>query len=170
MTTPAAEVRSFAVTISAGTPLAAPVTTPVAFPSRTVLAVRWQVPPGPSGLMGWRLTMSGGVPVIPSGGGWIIADDAADTWQVRDQPDSGAWEVTGYNTGTYPHTVYLDFMLEPVAVPAAAAVPDLAPAPDLSAVPAPAPADAAVPDATAPAGTIPAPPPPVSPPADLVPS
>ena len=161
MTAPAAEVRSFAVTIPAGTPAATPVTTPVAFPSRTVLAIRWQVPPGPSGLMGWALTMSGGVPVIPAGGGWIIADNAADTWQVRGQPDSGAWEVTGYNTGAYPHTVYIDFMLEPVSTPAAAPVPDLAAAADLSAPPAPPPAaDDLVPaDASTAAGTIPVSPP-----------
>lgn len=117
MTTPAAEVRSFAVTIPAGTPAAAPVTTLVSFPPRLVTGVRWTVPPGPSGLMGWRLTMSGGVAVIPTGGGWIIADDASGTWPLTGMPDSGAWEVTGYNTDVYDHTVYLVFLLDTVPVP-----------------------------------------------------
>lgn len=122
MTTPApaaAEIRASAVTIPAGTPQAAPVTVDVSFPPRLVQAVHWQVPPGPSGLMGWRLTMSGGVPVIPYGGGWIIADDRSDTWPVTGMPDSGAWEVTGYNTDIYDHTVYLEFLLALDAPPAA---------------------------------------------------
>ena len=112
MSTPAAEVRSFAVTIPAGTVQADPYTADIFFPARDVVAVSWRVPPGPSGLMGWRLTMSGGQVVIPTGGGWIVADDQYDTWPLTGFPDSGYWEVTGYNTGAYPHTVYLDFLLD----------------------------------------------------------
>lgn len=108
----AAEVRSFAVTIPAGTPKSAPLVTPVSFPARTLTGIRWQVPPGPSGTMGWRLTQNNGVPVIPYGGGWIITDNAQAEWEVIGQPDNGAWEVTGYNTDTNPHTVYLDFLLD----------------------------------------------------------
>ena len=111
MTTPAAEIRSFTATIPAGTTSDAPVTIDIPFPPRIVEAVTWQVPPGPSGLMGWRLTMSGGNAVIPSGGGWIIADDRVGTWPLHGYPDSGAWEVTGYNTDVYDHTVYLEFLL-----------------------------------------------------------
>lgn len=118
MTTPAAEVRSFQVTIPAGTPLSSPVTSDVAFPARIVTGVHWKVPPGPSGLMGWRLSMSGGIAVIPTGGGWVIADDDSDTWPLTGQPDSGAWQVTGYNTDVYDHTVYLDFLLDLVAMSA----------------------------------------------------
>lgn len=124
MTTPAAEIRSFAVTIPAGTAQASPVTIDVSFPPRTVIGVSWKVPPGPSGLMGWRLTMSGGNAVVPTGGGWIIADDQAGTWPLIDQPDSGAWEVTGYNTDIYDHAVYLDFLLDLIGqAPAPAALP-----------------------------------------------
>lgn len=133
MTTPAAaaaEVRSFAATIPAGTPLSAPVTIDVSFPPRIVQAVTWQVPPGPSGLMGWRLTMSGGNPVIPTGGGWVIADDRTGSWQVTGQPDSGAWEVTGYNTDIYDHTVYLEFAVGITVAPTA--VLTLIPAADIS--------------------------------------
>ena len=112
MTTPAVEVRTFAVTIPAGTPETAPVTQDIFMPVREVTSVGWKVPPGPSGLMGWRLTMSGGTAVIPTGGGWVVADDQDDTWPLQDLPDSGAWEVTGYNTGAFPHTVYLTFLLD----------------------------------------------------------
>lgn len=114
MSTPAVEVRSFVVTIPAGTPLAAPVTRNVPFPARVVNAIHWKVPPGPSGLMGWRLAMSGGIAVIPTGGGWIITDGDSDTWNLTGQPDSGQWQVTGYNTDIYDHSVYLDFLLDMV--------------------------------------------------------
>lgn len=116
MTTPAVEVRSFVATIPAGTPVSAPVTVDVSFPPRTVVGVHWKVPPGPSGLMGWRLTMSGGNAVVPTGGGWVIADNESDTWPLTGQPDSGAWEVTGYNTDVYDHSVYVDFLLALTAV------------------------------------------------------
>ncbi len=109
---PAREARVFQVTIPAGTPLAAPVTIGVSFPPMTVQAVRWRIPPGPSGLMGWRLTMAGGQVLPANSGAWIIADNDADTWELYGQPDSGAWRVTGYNTDIYDHTVYLTFLLD----------------------------------------------------------
>ena len=112
MSVPAVEVRSFAVTIPAGTPVDTPYTQDIFIPARILTGVHWKVPPGPSGLMGWRLTMSGGNAVIPTGGGWIISDDADVTWALTDQPDSGYWEVTGYNTDIYDHTVYLDLLLD----------------------------------------------------------
>lgn len=117
MTSPAVEVRSFRVTIPAGTLQSAPLITHITIPPRVVSAVHWKVPPGPSGLMGWQLTMSGGVAVIPTGGGYIIADNSDVTWPLAGFPNSGAWEVTGYNTDIYPHSIYLDFLLDLVGAP-----------------------------------------------------
>ena len=116
------EIRAAQATIPAGTPLSAPVTVSVAFPDRIVRSVRWRVPRGPGGLMGWQLT-SDGVPVIPVvAGTWIVADDEADDWALDGYPTTGNWQVTGYNTGVYPHTVYLTFLLDlitPAVTPAA---------------------------------------------------
>lgn len=122
MATPAREVRSYTVTIPAGTLASAPYTESVSFPPRVVEAVAWRVPPGPSGLMSWQLTMDGGVAVIPTGGGYITADNQAAEWTLYDQPDSGAWEVTGYNTDIYDHSIYIDFLLSPVSQPSSPAV------------------------------------------------
>ena len=107
----AQEIREFAVLVPAGTPLAAPLTVDVSFPERVVTAVSWRVPPGPSGLMGWALT-SAGAPVIPiTPGTYLVADDQSDTWSLTGYLDSGNWQVTCYNTGAYPHTLYLTFLL-----------------------------------------------------------
>lgn len=112
MSTPAVEIRSFAVTIPANTAIASPLTTLVSFPPRVVTEIHWRVPGGPAGNLGWKLTMSGGQNLLPVNGTFIVTDDRADVWPVINQPDGGQWEVTGYNTDIYDHTVYLDFFLD----------------------------------------------------------
>lgn len=139
----ASEIRSFQVTIPANTPQTAPITQSVAFPPRTVTAVRWKVPPGPSGLMGWALTYAGN-PAIPRvQGTYIVTDNDADTWGLEGYPDQGNWSVTGYNTDIYDHTVYLDFLLDQNTAPDTTTpqIPNAdlsSPPPDLSGLPAPA--------------------------------
>lgn len=127
----AQEIRTAQATIPAGTPLAAPVTVNIAFPDRIVRSVRWRVPSGPSGLMGWALT-SDGAPVIPVvAGTFIVADGESDDWPLDGYPTAGNWQVTGYNTGVYPHTVYLTFLLDlitPAVTPAAVVAGTPAPA------------------------------------------
>ena len=116
----AQEIREFAVTVPAGTLKTAPLVTPITFPSRTVTSITWRVPPGPSGLMGWALT-SAGTPVIPiQPGTYIVTDNQADTWYLDGYLDSGNWSVTAYNTGLYPHTVYLTFLLD---IPGSSVIP-----------------------------------------------
>lgn len=62
--------------------------------------------------MGWALT-SAGAPVIPiQPKTYIVTDNQADTWQLQGYLDSGNWQVSAYNTGFYPHTVYLTFQLD----------------------------------------------------------
>ena len=132
----ASQVIHYTATIPAGTPLAAPVTIAVAFPPRRVTQVDWRVPHGPMGVFGWHLAM-GGVQVLPSiGDTWVIANDEHGTWLTGHQPDSGAWQVVGYNTGANPHSVYLAFHCDLPEVPAAQAPKlaalDMMPVPDLS--------------------------------------
>lgn len=104
------EVWDFAVTIPAGTPIAAPLTTPTPMPARVVTAIHWRVPRGSLGLMGWRITSSTAQIIPRQPGGWMIHDGQSGTWELEDMPDSGAYEVTGYNTGTQPHTIYVTYM------------------------------------------------------------
>lgn len=114
----AAEVREFTVTVPAGHTPANPVVTDVSFPSRVVRQIDWKVPPGPMGQMGWRLTMNGNAVLPTSSAVWIITDGKDGTWRPENYPDSGAWQVTAYNTGAFPHNVYLTFHLDLPAEPA----------------------------------------------------
>jgi hypothetical protein len=130
------EVWDFAVTIPAGTPITAPVTVATAFPPRTVTEIHWRVPRGSLGVMGWRIT-SAKAQIIPrQAGGWMIHDGQSGVWPLENMPDSGAWEVTGYNTGTQPHTVYVTYLARVIQKPSALLTPltfiDLAEVPDLS--------------------------------------
>ena len=111
----AAEIRSFAPSVPAGTLATAPVSLPLTMPDRIVQRIRIRVPPGPRGLMGFALTVSGGV-IIPWGPAqWIIADDEIMEWDLTDYPTTGAWALLAYNTGQVAHTVYLQFSLYPLS-------------------------------------------------------
>lgn len=108
----AEEVLHFTATIPAGTPLASPVLVNISFPPRVVESIDWRVPGGSLGLMGWRLTM-GSVRVIPtSGDKFIVADSQSGTIRPSRELGSGAWQVSGYNTGSNPHSVYLVFHVD----------------------------------------------------------
>lgn len=108
----AREVYSYQVTIPAGTSPAVPFTGNTPTPTRTLTELEIVVPPGPAGLMGFAITM-GGVNVLPvTPGTWVITDDERITWSLEGQPNSGAWQLTGYNTGVFDHTVYLRFLAD----------------------------------------------------------
>ncbi len=130
------QIRSFQVPVPANTPIAAPIRSDVSFPAMHVDSIKWRVPRGTGGQVGWRLT-SGGAQVLPHNiGGWIVANGEADSWNLEGLHDSGMWEVTAYNTHIFPHTITMTFVLsiirrkwEPVTLFSAE---ELAPVPDLS--------------------------------------
>lgn len=61
------------------------------------------------------------IPIQP--GTYIVTDDQSATWNLSGYLDSGNWQVTGYNTGLYDHTVYLTFLLNLPGVTEAAPPP-----------------------------------------------
>jgi len=114
----AREVWSFQVTIPAGTAQATPVRVQTTLPVRKVDTLEIVVPPGPAGVMGFAISM-GGINVIPiQVGTFIVTDDERINWPLSNLPDSGAWQVTGYNTGDFPHTIYLRWLADVVDTPA----------------------------------------------------
>lgn len=112
----ATEIRTYDFTIPAGTPTDAPAVLVMSFPPRIVQAIQVVVPPGPSGLVGFRI-LAGGAPVIPyDPADWIITSAENITWPMESYPTSGAWQAQGYNTGSQDHTVYFRFLVEPVTM------------------------------------------------------
>ncbi len=133
------EAREYQASIPAGTPAASPVTITLTMPPRVVQRIDWRVPAGNQGTVGWRLTM-GKVQVLPhTVQPWVIGENISGTWQVEGLPDSGGWEVTGYNTGTHAHAVYVVFhVLVPEKPPQLRAMiphDQLGPLPDISVLP-----------------------------------
>jgi hypothetical protein len=96
-----------------GTPVNAPVAQDITLPNYEVQLVRWRVPPGPQGNLGWQLLYSGAL-VIPQVAGWVIADNEEDKMELDELPTGGSWQFVGYNTGSYDHTVYLTFYCNPL--------------------------------------------------------
>jgi hypothetical protein len=114
---PVSQVQTFACTFQPGsTP-----TTPAHVNCQLgVFQVDWielDVPGGNGGGMGFYLAASHQqyIPFVP--GTFLIMDAATKHWDVVDMPNSGDWQVYGYNEGFWPHTVYVTFGLEVVANP-----------------------------------------------------
>lgn len=99
----------FTVTIPAGTPRATPVTIALPLDNAEVESIDLEVPPGPSGLMGFYLA-NNGVPWIPRATGqFIVWDDNSQSYYATDYPNASGWQIVGYNTGLYPHVVIVRF-------------------------------------------------------------
>jgi hypothetical protein len=112
----ATDVIALSATVPAGTVPPSPAVIQLPVGTNLIDKIRWRVPPGPRGNLSWYLAM-GGVQVLPqAGGGPVIADNEYAEWAIENLPDSGAWQLVGFNTGIYDHTVYLDFYVTPVAL------------------------------------------------------
>lgn len=108
----AIEIRTAQVTVPAQTPIAAGFSQAITFPARVVDQINIKVPPGPRGQLGFSIG-TGGMPVIPADiGDYIVTDDEEIEYPLTGYWNSGSWEVFAYNTGNYPHTLYLTFLLE----------------------------------------------------------
>jgi hypothetical protein len=117
-------VYQFEPTVPNSTAQSSPYSTTLTIPQYEVQLIRWRVPPGPQGNLGWQLLYSGSL-VFPQNGLWIIAYNEYATWELDELPTGGSWEFQGYNTGTYDHTVYLTFLCNPLTQEEATTLEDL---------------------------------------------
>lgn len=90
-------VYQFEPTVPNSTAQSSPYSTTLTIPQYEVQLIRWRVPPGPQGNLGWQLLYSGSL-VFPQNGLWIIADNEYATWELDELPTGGSWEFQGYNT------------------------------------------------------------------------
>lgn len=107
----AEEVHQFSCTIPAGTPKSSPHTVSMAMPHYEVVSIDLEVPPGPSGLMGFYLEIGKQQWIPWEAGEWIVWNDRTESWDIDNAPTSETWALVGYNTGVYDHTVQVRFHL-----------------------------------------------------------
>jgi len=94
-------------TIPAGTPISSPASETFPLEDNYLVSLRIRVPPGPFGQMGFRLLWAQ-QQVVPWGNdSWLIANDEEVTWQSNVAITSTGLVVEGYNTGNFPHTIYI---------------------------------------------------------------
>jgi hypothetical protein len=70
------------------------------------------VPPGPSGLVGFKVRHSSQVVIPFAGTDWIVADDEKMDWPMSGYPTGNKWSVQQYNTDIYNHTVRYRFHVD----------------------------------------------------------
>lgn len=102
-------IEPFVVTIPAGTAIASFQRTAVTFPDGKVTRLEITVPPGPSGLVGFRIAHSGQSVIPPQRDIWNVADNQQFDWGMEQYPWGGSWEVWAYNLDVYIHSLYLWF-------------------------------------------------------------
>lgn len=107
----ATRVEPFEVTTPAGTLQASYLVTPLSFPDARVERLEIIVPPGPSGLMGFKVAHSGQSVIPIRSDTWNIADGVKFDWPLNNFPTGDSWELWTYNTDVYEHTIYIWFHL-----------------------------------------------------------
>ena len=121
----AAEVHQFTVTIPAGTTKAAPYVKTTSLPGYVLESIDLEVPPGAGGLMGFYLAVSGQQWIPWETGEWLVWDDRFDSWYLHDQPTPDSWEVVGYNSDVYAHSVVVRFHVNPSTSSPSSPVPSI---------------------------------------------
>ena len=106
------QVLAFSATIPAGTAITAPTTTSMSVGVRFVRRIVIKVPPGPAGKMWFRIAATGSQIIPVNSGAWIVTDNEQIEWDVVGAIESGAFQLIGYNTGVYDHTVYVRFEVD----------------------------------------------------------
>lgn len=107
----AERVELFDVLIPAGTAIASPQITALPFNQGVVQRLEIIVPPGPSGLVGFRIRHSTQTIIPNTGNGWIIADNEQIKWDLERYPVGNKWSIQAYNTDVFEHTLYLRFFI-----------------------------------------------------------
>lgn len=125
----ASRIEVFSVTVPGGTSIATPQTTALTFPLGVVQRLEILIPPGPSGLVGFRIQHSGRTIIPYDTSKWLVADNESIKWDLENYPVGSAWAMQAYNTDVYDHTLYLRFLVVETVRSQASAVPILSIAP-----------------------------------------
>jgi hypothetical protein len=105
----ATRIEPFTVVTPAATGVSAFLRTPLVFNDGDVTRLEIRIPPGPSGLVGFRIAHSGQSVIPATGNEWLIADNESLDWPLDGFPGNSGWELWSYNTDVYEHAIYLRF-------------------------------------------------------------
>lgn len=94
------------VTIPANTVIASFQTTQADFQNGRVDRLEVRIPPGPSGLVGFRVAHSGQVIIPRRGDEWFVTDNDKLDWDLSNYPTGNAWEIDAYNIDVYEHRIF----------------------------------------------------------------
>lgn len=117
----AERIELFETTVAASVAIASPTSFALTMPEGVTRRVEILVPPGPSGLVGFRLAHSSQVIVPKSSALWVIADGEVLRWDLSGYPTGNKWSVAVYNLDVYPHTLYWRWFLDEIPSGAEAA-------------------------------------------------
>ncbi len=115
----AERVELFEAAIAAATAIVTPATFTLSMNPGVTRRVEVIVPPGPSGLVGFRLRHSGQTVIPYSGTNWVITDDEKLDWTLDGYPTGDRWTLQAYNTDIYQHTLYVRWFLDEIPARAA---------------------------------------------------
>lgn len=122
----AERVELFTVSVPAGTLSTAPISQSLSFNEGIVRKIGIRIPPGPSGLSGFRIGHSRQIVIPDDGVTWLVTDDEVIDWDLSGYPTGRAWYIEAYNTGKYSHNIYLRFLVDEIASRSATYPPPLA--------------------------------------------
>lgn len=110
----AERVELFEAAIAAATAIATPATFSLTMNPGVTRRVEIIIPPGPSGLVGFRLRHSGQTVIPYAGNNWVVTDDEKLEWDLEGYPTGDRWTLQAYNTDIYVHTLYIRWFLDEI--------------------------------------------------------
>ena len=115
-------IRQATVTVPANTSMDDLYFADISFPAETVVQIDLEVPPGPSGLMGFYLAMSGQQIIPFEAGEFLVWDDVFKEWPVENFPTANTWQIFAYNEDTLnTHDIVVRFHDNPLTTTSAPA-------------------------------------------------
>lgn len=101
-------------TVPLGTAIASAVTFTQSWLPGILRRIEIVVPPGPSGLVGFRFLNSGQTVIPRDASKWFVTDDEKLGFDIEGFPTSDKWSVRAYNLDIYDHTLYFRWFLDEI--------------------------------------------------------
>lgn len=109
-------IHPFTIVVPAGTTESAFQRTDLSFQDGRVDLLQVRIPPGPSGLAGFRIAHSGQSVIPYREDIWFVTDNDKLDWELEKYPTGDAWEFWAYNLDVYDHSFHVWFHVTDVDI------------------------------------------------------